>query len=493
MARPDRTAPAAVPAALTAGFLLAGPIGAVADGPPAAGGSAESLGSSLGGLLGRALESTELLAPEGLGRLRVPGEVRLLVVSSGADQATFGDGYGERLTLPGGEDTVGLGTYATSVLFQVAPKAHVTAVDVYRKGQVHRQAVADALRWAVDHAKDLDAVVLAFPPAALLDPMAAGLAGSRGRAGADPGSSERVAEGLADGWARLREDMRVLTDAGIAVVAPAGDLGPGPQSVLGVAGLPEVVTVGGADRDGVAAASAGGPSVFGRAKPDLVAPAGIAGLVPDGSALAGLLDLGGPAGPAPALDLPVPAAGGRPALVGSTIPAAAAVAAAAAQLHRDGITDGVTVRGVLNAAAVPLVGVPVWRQGAGRLAEAPRGELARQRPLVPGPADLGPEPAAGRPWTGDVTVLGGAPAGAATLSLTERITTAATGSGRRSRPSMARPVRSPSSPLRRPASGCPSCPATTPGPPGRGAATSTSRWPPVWSRTFPSASWKGCR
>ena len=326
---------------------------------------------------------------------------------------------------------MGLGTYATSVLFQVAPKAHVTAVDVYRKGKVDRAAVGDAVRWARDHAKDLDAVVLAFPPAGLLDPMAAGLAEAQaGPAAVAAATSERITTGLARGWAKLREDVAALSEAGIAVVAPAGDLGPGPQSVLGVAGLPEVVTVGAADRDGVAAASAGGPSVFGRAKPDLVAPAGIAGLVPDGSALAGLLDLAGPAGPAPALDLPVPAAGGRRALVGATIPAAAAVAAISAQLHRDGITDGATLRGVLTAAAVPLAGVPVWRQGAGRLAEAPRGELARQRPLVAGAADLGPEPAAGRRWSAEVAILGARPAdpaGPARLSLTERISTAPSG------------------------------------------------------------------
>ncbi|HEV7534749.1 MAG TPA: hypothetical protein VGP90_03890, partial [Acidimicrobiia bacterium] len=237
-------------AALTTGFLLAGVAGAVADGAPAAprpagpapAGSEPApdpggLGLSLGGLLGRALGGTELLAPATLGRLRVPGDVRILVVSSGADQATFGDGYAKQLTRPSGdEDTVGLGTYATSVLFQVAPKAHVTAVDVYRKGRVSRAAVGDALHWARDNAKDLDAVVLAFPPAGLLDPMAAGLAappaGGPAAAGQTPGASERVAAELADGWARLRDDAAALAADGIAVVAPAGDLGPGAQSVL---------------------------------------------------------------------------------------------------------------------------------------------------------------------------------------------------------------------------------------------------------------------
>src|SRR4051812_8673479 len=87
-------------AALTTGFLLAGVTGAVAGGPPAAPRSPAPAGSepapdpgglglALGGLLGRALDGTGLLAPATLGRLRVPGDVRILVVSSGADQATF--------------------------------------------------------------------------------------------------------------------------------------------------------------------------------------------------------------------------------------------------------------------------------------------------------------------------------------------------------------------------------------------------------------------
>src|SRR5437660_1734716 len=83
----------------------------------------------------------------------------------------------------------------------------------------------------------LAAAVLAFPPGALLDPVAAGLADSHARTtAADPGRAERVAAELAGGWAKLREDAGALMTAGIAVVAPAGDLGPDPQSVLGVAG-----------------------------------------------------------------------------------------------------------------------------------------------------------------------------------------------------------------------------------------------------------------
>ena len=382
-------------AVLTAGLLVAGGAGAGASGPdPGSEPAPEpgALGLSLGGLLGRALGPSELLEPSSLGRLRVPGDVRVLVVSSGADQATFGDGYAKSLSRSADVDGVGLGTYAASVVFQVAPKAHVTAVDVYRKGKVDRAAVADALHWAREHAQDLDAVVLAFPPAALLDPMSAGLAAGAATASGGPAQSERVATALSDGWAKLREDAAALTGAGLAVVAPAGDLGPGPQSVLGVAGLPEVITVGAADRDGVARASAGGPSAFGRAKPDLVAPAGIAGLVPDESALAGLLDLNGPGGAAPALDLPFPAAGGRAALVGSTIPAAAAVGAIAAQLHRDGVADGAILRGSSWRPPSRWPGSPSGDRAPAVSPRRPGPTWPGSGPSSPGPPTSAPNP-----------------------------------------------------------------------------------------------------
>src|SRR5437868_1528769 len=71
--------------ALTAVFLLGGLASARAAGSdpaPELGG----LGLSLGGLLGKALDATELLGPARLGRLRVPGDVRVLVVSSGPDK-----------------------------------------------------------------------------------------------------------------------------------------------------------------------------------------------------------------------------------------------------------------------------------------------------------------------------------------------------------------------------------------------------------------------
>src|ERR1044071_1669606 len=108
--RPRRSRRPRFLSALTAVMLLGGLAGARAEAPDA---PAEpgGLGLSLGGLLGKALDATELLAPARLGRLRVPGDVRVLVVSSGADKATFGDGYAENLTRSGDADAVGLGTY----------------------------------------------------------------------------------------------------------------------------------------------------------------------------------------------------------------------------------------------------------------------------------------------------------------------------------------------------------------------------------------------
>jgi hypothetical protein len=416
------------PVLLSVALLVAGPGARAGDSPdPAPAESVPGLGSlglPLEELLGQALEVPGQL--DGTGLLKVPGPVRVLVVSSGIDGAAFGDAYAERLTVHGGGDQVGLGTYAASVLFQLAPEAHVTSVNVYEGDHVHRGRLIQALEFARDHAGELDGVAFAFPPAEVLDPMAAGLASDRWDALSDTGGGEL--RQLAENWSRLRELVAELGAAGLTVVAPAGDLGPAPQSLLGVAGLPEVVTVGAHDGRGVAEASASGPSVHGGAKPDLVAPVGLPGLVPEESALAAVL----PAGPPPIdradLDLPFPPAGGRPAFIGSTIPATVGVAAAVAQLRVDGVTDPAAVRGVLAAASVPEPGVPTWRQGTGVLREAPTAALAAGRPLVGGPLHLGAEPLAGRTWEATAPVVGGQVAGTPAASFPWRVETTLGGS-----------------------------------------------------------------
>jgi hypothetical protein len=415
-------------------LLAAGP-GARAGGD-AGGGSAPppenalgalgSLGLPLDELLGQALAVPGQLAGPDL--LKVAGPVRVLLIGSGIDGATFGDTYAERLTVHGGGDPVGLGTYAASVLFQVAPEAHLTSVNVYEGDHVHRGRLIQALELARDHAGDLDAVAFAFPPSEVLDPMAAGLASERWDVLSDVGGGQL--RQLAENWARLRELVAELGANGLTVVAPAGDLGPAPQSLLGVAGLPEVVTVGAHDGAGIAATSASGPSVHGGAKPDLVAPVGLPGLVPEESKLAAILPAGGPAIDRNDLDLPFPPAGGRPAFIGSTIPAAVGVAATVAQLRVDGVTDAPAVRGVLAAAAVPEPGVPAWRQGAGVLREAPSAALARSRPLIGGPLHLGAEPLAGRAWEAAAAVTGGQVAGTPTVAFPWRVETAPDGTRR---------------------------------------------------------------
>ncbi|MGH8994320.1 MAG: hypothetical protein ACRDZ7_22655, partial [Acidimicrobiia bacterium] len=236
-----------------------------------------SLGLGLEELLGQALEIPGQL--DGPGLLKVPGAVRVLLIGSGLDGAVFGDGYAEQLTVHGDGDKVGLGTYAASVLFQVAPEAHLTSINVYEGEHVNRGRLIQALEYARDHAGDLDGIAFAFPPSEVLDPMAAGLASDRWAALSDAGDGQL--RHLAENWARLRELVAELATAGLTVIAPAGDLGPAPQSLLGVAGLPEIVTVGAHDGAGISAASASGPSIHGGAKPDLVAPVGLPGLVPE--------------------------------------------------------------------------------------------------------------------------------------------------------------------------------------------------------------------
>lgn len=363
---------------------------------------------SLASLAGDAVDLDEVLGAGGLGRWRVPAGIRVLVVSSGVHGATFGEAYTPQLAAAKGDgDRVGLGTYAASVLFQVAPAAHLTTFGVYRDERVDAGAVAEALEWAQEHAADLDAVLLAFPPAAVLDPVSAGMASGAWPAMADPAEPESgQLKQLSERWTAMRSAIAALAAAGVTVVAPAGDIGPGPQSVLGLAGLPEVLTVGAFDGRSVARVSASGPSLHGGVKPDLVAPTGLPGLVPEESALSALPGAAGGVTRTAALELPVPAAGGRQVALGSTIPAAAVAAASVAQLRVDGVTDPAAVRGVFTAAAAPIGDVPAWRQGAGALRDRPTADLARSRPLVGAPADLGAEPGDG-PWTTVIPTVGG--------------------------------------------------------------------------------------
>lgn len=370
--------------------------------------------------------------------------VRVALISSGVEPRVFPDDVAKRIA-GARSDTVGLGTFAASHLFQLGHELSVTSLNVYNGKDLHAGALENALSWVAANASKLDAVLLAFPPHAALDPASAAMAAGTWHLVLDAMGEEPVAtkEGVVFGlpiegaalnaklaslpaalraaaasyledarrWQRMRASIAKLNAEGVSIVVPAGDLGPDLQTITGIAGLPEVITVGGMDGSAPSATSGSGPSIEGSVKPDLLAPTGIAGLLPDKSILADelekiidpsleLRELGG----APKTDLR--------ARVDTTIASASAVAATVGALAREGLRNAGRQRGALMAASVPIDGVPVWRQGAGALRGVPDESFATSRPLALGNANLGAEPEAG-PWASSVGFRNGRPASAA--------------------------------------------------------------------------------
>lgn len=349
-------------------------------------------------------------------------------------------------------DTIGYGTMVTSQLLQLAPHSQVTTLSAFPAGQFNADWLKGDLQWVADRASSFDAVVLAFPPEAYLDPiselMARGmwdelddvlaahpLADASGPvfgAALDWNLYQAQRRGLPSRalavldtwvsanyrWLGALANLDRLSAAGVPVVAAAGDRGILPQQVVGLAGVPQVITVGAADGTTVAATSSTGPSFTGAVKPDLVAPTGVVGLLPAGSALARALDSTGRLDSAlvPALQGDVPSTTARTRLA-TSVTGAAVVGAAVAGLHDGGITDLRTVRAALAAAADPDPAVSVGQQGAGVLRFAPDLEFARSASGVAGPLNLGTEPASGT-WSALVPVVGSS-AGVPTVRLTE--------------------------------------------------------------------------
>src|SRR5437762_12999793 len=127
MARKTRWLATLCAVALGAGLTSAA---TAAPSRPAAQGSGPgpvgALGLTLDRLLGQSLQAPDVLGAAGLGRLRVPGDVKVLMLSSGIDKGVFPPaGWNGQLSAQGGDDQIGFGTYAASVLFQVAPQAKV--------------------------------------------------------------------------------------------------------------------------------------------------------------------------------------------------------------------------------------------------------------------------------------------------------------------------------------------------------------------------------
>lgn len=432
-------------AALLAGLAVAltGPTSGLAEDPPAAvDGGLGSLPLDPGQLVAPALTDVERLAalrPEANG-------IRVALISSGVDTSVLPEslrGQVSEITGVTG-DRVGFGTYAASVLLQLDSGARISSLNVYPYGWFHPDWQAGVFNWLIQNPGSFDVVLYALPPSDFMDPVSLymgagawntlgdaildrGLPGAKGQVFGAPFSGwlrHQVTAGNAHGpyidwfmihtgrWLQARAQIQALRDRGLGVVAPAGDLGPGPQTAFGIANLPEVVTAGGFDGEGVSRTSGSGPSIDGHVKPDLVAPTGLVSLLPPASPVARVLAARKLLDPSlqPAWDAGEPATSAR-AQLDSTLTSAAVVAAAMGGLSAQGIRDVERQRGALTAAARPLDGVPVWRQGAGVMHRAPSAELASSRPLVLDHGDLGAEPASGE-WSTTVALTEGTPASA---------------------------------------------------------------------------------
>lgn len=389
--------------------------------------------------------------------------VRIALVSSGVDTSALPQSLQSRVTLLGsGGDPVGYGTYVASVLLQLDPDAAITSIGVYPNGRFDPGWQAGALNWAVANVKNLDVVLYAVPPSNFLDPISAEMQAGQWENVSDtlsdvslPGPNgpqfgvplngtlfnqytagwaqqERGALGgfssLTSRWAQARWQVQQIVQAGVGVVSPAGDLGPAPQTILGLPNFPEVVAVGGFNGQTVSPVSASGPSMDGHVKPDLLAPTGMVGLLPQGSQLAISLGQKGLLSSSlePAWSAGEPNTTAR-AELDSSFTAAALVAAAMGGMSAGGVRNVTTQRGALNAASVPLGGVPAWRQGDGVLHRTPDAAFATSHTLLLSHGDLGLEPdSSATSWSTTVPVAQGAISSAST-SMTDFLGIAPTG------------------------------------------------------------------
>lgn len=381
---------------------------------------------------------------------------RIAIISSGVDDSALPASLRSQIDhLDSGIDSVGYGTYAASVLLQVAPGARITSLQAYSSGILNSTLHESALRWVFDHATSLDAVYYAIPPSDFLDPITASMGSGTWDAvldaignnpirtggttllgvATDPSlRSKQAAASSPDDRSALRNfaDLVIrwqtavslienLKSRGVALVAPAGDLGPHMQTIFGVAGLPGVITVGGVSDDGISPGASIGPSVYGGTKPDLVAPTGVVGLLPPGSPLATALGAKGLINSAlqPSWDAGNPPTTAR-ARLDTTLSSAAVVTAAVAGLAAQGVRDVAAQRGALIAASVPLSGVPVWTQGAGALRFAPSADTAQSRSLALAIPTLGLQPENGN-WSTNVPFSSKPLAGTATITDLARV------------------------------------------------------------------------
>lgn len=433
-----RSAPLVLASLILASILLPLQAGITAEAPPPAdqivGGLALTVDQLISKVQVPAIDLTELAPP--------PKPLRIAVISTGIDRSAFPAAIANRITeLGSGGDQIGPGTQVASILFQTGDVA-LTSFGVYPNGKFAPDWLNKSLAYVASHASRFDALLYAVPTNEMLDPVSAAMAnggwndyidaisenpipGSR-KFGLAANARDRNAQlssaspaerramsaftDLVTRWDKTRGEIGRISAAGVPVVSPAGDLGPKLQTILGVANLADVITVGGFDGTGVSSRSSSGPSIEGRPKPDLVAPTGVVSFLPETSALATSLSSAGLLDP----NLPAAWEGGEAntdarSRVDSTFVSAAYVTAAAARLTASGIRDTGKVRGALYAASVPLDGFAPWRQGAGVLKAMPTAEFAQSRTLATGPVSLGAQPDAGT-WESLVPLAGSATA-----------------------------------------------------------------------------------
>lgn len=269
---------------------------------------------------------------------------RLLVIGTGIQRSLFPTALQNSIastTAADLTDAHGYGTIAASTIFQLLPSAQLTSLKVRAFDStwtlLDMQALARALDYARSNRDRFDAVLLAFPPNAALDPIpdieghlsygkfgrglamlqeailatesntdgpVAGIptdAALRNRifAGANLRQRDAVERYVtaALNWRAVTRSLADLDGAGVAVIAPSGDFTQRSggqivplvtQTVFGVSALPSVITVGasyGSDAR-LSPTSGRGPTLDLAVKPDLVAPSDVMAMLPANARLA---------------------------------------------------------------------------------------------------------------------------------------------------------------------------------------------------------------
>ncbi|MCA1840196.1 MAG: S8 family serine peptidase, partial [Actinobacteria bacterium] len=346
--------------------------------------------------------------------------VRVALISSGVDPSS--DNFPATMTaqITGNTlgDSLGYGTLMASALLQLFnDRAHVTirSYNAYVDGVISPYQLNWDLQNVYDYANNYDVVVLGFPPNDFLDPETAAMSsgkwdkvvnsvlssplqGSNGPVYGIPTNDDLFKSqhrshneyATVNSYRELMKyfdlDRRLInglvkshvssaspptTFKALSVIVPAGDLGPNPQTIEGLANLDSVITVGGyRSTNTVSPKSSAGPSIELKAKPDLLAPTGANIVLPIASKLANQVKAQGSLVTSGAVvpDWDCSCSGWTPkaaAVLDTSLVSTAIVAASAGALSVQGVTDTAVQKAALIHAAKAISGVPVWRQGAG--------------------------------------------------------------------------------------------------------------------------------